>query len=450
MPRDPEWDDLFSSQPGPADANAEGAPGSGAVDTGDAGRAKRSPRSESLLKRGEVTPPPTASRSRRAPRERRARDNSSATASTSTLASPTRSRRRSLAWLWIPLAMLLVTGLGATAAFFAFEPQVREVLGWEEPNDYTGEGTGEVVVAITEGQVGSDIAQTLADADVTMSYDAFYDLLLADPSISFQIGSYTLKSKMSADAALEALQDPDNRIVVEALFQEGLSTDQILETLAESTGIPLADFEAAVADPTAYGISAEAPNIEGYLFPASYTFEPGLTATDIITVLVDRTFQSLDAASVAPDDRHRVLTIASLIQREAGSNPDDFYKVSRVIQNRLDVDMPLQFDSTSHYGYADAYGERQDQSVFTSDAERGDDNPYNTYVITGLPVGPIGAPGDLAIDAAIDPVDGPWVYFVTVNLDTGETVFTSTLDEHNTAVNQLQAWCAETQSPNCA
>ena len=67
----------------------------------------------------------------------------------------------------------------------------------------------------------------------------------------------------------------------------------------------------------------------------------------------------------------------------------------------------------------------------------------------GIPIGPIGAPGDLAIDAALHPADGPWLYFVTVNLDTGETKFTSTIAEHNAAVQELRDWCRATKSPNC-
>ena len=144
-----------------------------------------------------------------------------------------------------------------------------------------------------------------------------------------------------------------------------------------------------------------------------------------------------------------MLTIASLIQREAGSQAEDFFKVSRVIQNRLDQGMLLQFDSTSHYGYAWAHGQRLDGGVFSNSEELNDPNPYNTYVHAGLPIGPIGAAGDLAIDAAVNPVDGAWLYFVAVNLDTGETKFSETLAEHNAAVREMQQWCRATQSPNC-
>ena len=171
------------------------------------------------------------------------------------------------------------------------------------------------------------------------------------------------------------------------------------------------------------------------MFPATYQFEPGTSAHDILQQLVDRTFLSLNNAGVPEDQRNRVLTIASMIQREARIS-DDFYKVSRVIQNRLDAGMKMEFDSTAHYG-----ANSQSGSVFTSDAERAAVNDYNTYVIPGLPIGPISAPGDVAIDAAMHPVDGTWLFFVTVNLDTGETVFSDTVREHDRAVAQLREWC---------
>ena len=85
-----------------------------------------------------------------------------------------------------------------------------------------------------------------------------------------------------------------------------------------------------------------------------------------------------------------------------------------------------------------------DSTVETSDAERADPgNPYNTYVHPGLPPGPIGNPGDVAIDAALNPADGPWLYFVTVNLETGETVFSATLEEHDAAVQRFLQYLEE-------
>ncbi len=365
---------------------------------------------------------------------------------------PPRRRRRWVAWV---VAIVVVLGLAAGAAGYVwlnYEDQVRKVMGWELPIDYEGEGSGSVIVTITNGQLGSDVAETLHKAGVTMTTEAFYKLLLTRPEVQFQPGSYQLKLKMSAKSALDALLDPANKVQTRIGFPEGSTVQTVLTRLgdlSESTGVSLEELQAAAADVGSFGLPAGATSLEGFLFPATYALDPGLSAHQILQIMVDEMFSRLDAAGVAPDDRVRVLTIASLIQREAGSNADDFYKVSRVIQNRLDEGMLLQFDSTAHYGYVWKHGERVDGGVFSSSEELADDNPYNTYVHAGLPIGPIGAPGELAIDAALHPVDGPWLYFVTVNLDTGETKFSTTNAEHNQAVQELRDWCRATKSPNC-
>jgi UPF0755 protein len=339
---------------------------------------------------------------------------------------------------------------GAAWAWANYETQIRKVMGWELPIDYEGSGHGEATVVIKSGDGGEVIAASLVEAGVTLTSEAFYKLLLVqEPQVVFFPGHYQLKQEMSAQAALDALQDPANKIESSVLIKEGWSVDQAIDALVEGTGLAREDYVAAVADPTVYGAAAEAPSLEGYLFPARYSFDPGVDAGSVINTLVARTYQSLDSAGVAKEDRHRILTIASLVQREAGSNPDDFYKVSRVIYNRIDQGMLLQFDSTSHYGYAWNHGERLDSSVFTSKAELEDDNPYNTYKHPGLPIGPIGAAGDQAINAAMNPAEGAWLFFVTVNLETGETRFTNTNAEHDAAVDELRRWCRETQSPNC-
>jgi UPF0755 protein len=351
-------------------------------------------------------------------------------------AKPRRKRRR---WPWI-LSIVLVlllagTGGGAWFVWSNYETQVRELLGWELPNDYQGTGNGtEVLVTIYSGEIGADVAESLVDQGVTMTFEAFYDLLLADSSISFIPGSYQLQEEMSAQSALDALLDPANKVELSATVREGLRAGEVIEALSAGTGLPLADYEAAIADPSLFGIPDIAPNIEGYLFPATYRFEPGTTAEDHVRTLVTEMFDRLDAAGVAEADRHTVLTKASLIQREARIE-EDFYRVSRVIENRLADDWLLQFDSATQYGAGET------GSVWSSGDALGADNPYNTYAIPGLPIGPIAAPGDVAIDAAINPVVGDWFYFVTINLATGETKFSETIAEHEAGVAQLRAWC---------
>lgn len=362
-----------------------------------------------------------------------------------------RRHRRIGTWvvLGIVVAILAAAAGGGLWTWNTYGEQIRDAMGWNGPVDYpAGEATGEALVTISSGDVPSTISRSLYDAGVTKTPEVFYDMLIdSGDEPTFFPGVYTLQLRMTAAAALKALQDPANKMENSALLREGLTVEQTLTTLSESLAIPLEDLQAAASDPAAFGV--DAASLEGWLFPAMYTFDAGATPADIISTLVDRTRQALDDAGVPEADRQRVLTIGSIIQREARYT-EDFYKVSRVIQNRLDPGNTetagrLEMDSTVQYGY----GEMHDGTVSTSEQARADDNPWNTYMYPGLPAGPIASPGDLAIDAALNPADGPWLFFVTVNLDTGETVFTNTYAEHLLAVEQWQQWCAQNPDSGC-
>ncbi|WP_194398392.1 endolytic transglycosylase MltG [Microbacterium atlanticum] len=370
-----------------------------------------------------------------------------------------RTRRRLAGWivLGIVLAMLGGIAAGGLWAWNTYEDKIREVMGWEEPKDFEeGLATGEALVTIAAGDTGSPISQSLFDAGVTKTPDAFYDYLIdTAQNPNFQPGVYKLQKQMTSAAALAALLDPANKQEYTAAIPEGYTVEGTLERLAEGTGIPLEEFQAAIADPSVYGVpidpavvAAGGQPLEGWLFPATYTFDPGVTAQSAIQTLVDRTKQSLDAAGVPEGDRQRVLTIASIIQREVRVE-DEMQKVSRVILNRLDPSNQetfglLQMDSTAQYGAGEV-----GLAVSTSEAAQNDPNPWNTYVNAGLPVGPISNPGDVAINAAMNPADGPWLYFVTVNLNTGETIFTETYREHLRYVDQWQQWCADNPDAGC-
>lgn len=364
-----------------------------------------------------------------------------------------RDRRKSRIAGWVVFGVILaiIGGLvgGGFYVWNTYEDKIRAFMGWEEPRDYEdGIAEGEATVTIISGDTGSTISTSLFQAGVTKTDSAFYDYLIkTGQNPDFQPGVYALKQKMSSAAALKALEDPSSRRENTAQLPEGLTMESTLTRLADGTGIPIADLQAAVADPSKYGVSAT--SLEGWLFPATYTFDPGTTAEQVIKTLVDRTVSSLDKAGVPADQRERILTVASIIQREARFTAD-FYKVSRVIENRLDPNNEethglLQMDSTAQYGYNEI-----NKGTASSSAEAlANDNPWNTYLHPGLPIGPIANPGDLAIDAAMHPADGPWLYFVTVNLDTGETIFSTTYAEHEKAVAQWQQWCAANDSADC-
>ncbi len=216
---------------------------------------------------------------------------------------------------------------------------------------------------------------------------------------------------------------------------EGFTAEDIFERASETLDLPIEDFEAAAADPSAIGLPTEANgSVEGWLGAFTYQVPETATAVDVLAEMVDATLMHLDNRGVDAADRLEILTKASLIEKEVRL-ADDRPKVARVIENRLTENWPLQFDSTVHYVVGG-------DSPFTTAEDRLVDSPYNTYRYIGIPPGPICSPGLPSVDAVLSPVDGPWMFFVTVNLDTGETRFATTLEEHEANVEILREWMA--------
>jgi UPF0755 protein len=344
--------------------------------------------------------------------------------------------RRKLTWLWVLIVLIVLGGTGAGIVYAAFGPQIRHVMGWEPSLDYTSTtGNGKTTtITILPGQIGADVANSLAKAGVTKSSTAFYNLLLKQKKApNLEPGTYKLGQQISAQAALTEISNPANRVVSRVVIPEGYNLSQTLARLNAKTGVPLTQLKAEAANFAQFGIPAGAPSLEGFLFPATYSFDPGTSAKVMLQAMVTRMNASLKSHGVAPADELKVLTLASVIQKESGTTADD-YKVSRVFTNRLAVGMPLQSDATVSYGAGS-------KTISTTAAQRADaSNPYNTYAHTGLPVGPIAAPGDKAIDAALHPVAGAWIYFVLVNGSTGESVFSTTAAGQAAGVKQWQAW----------
>ena len=326
--------------------------------------------------------------------------------------------------------VILIGGLvgGGMWAWGQYGETVQNFFGTPDIADYEGPGKQpEILITVEPGDIGEVVARKLANEGVTASFESVYNILLLDSSIVFQPGTYRLLSEMSAQDAIDALRDSGNRAEYRFTLPEGIRLVDALDIIADRTSLTREDLDRAVSDPTQYGVDPPFGGLEGYLFPATYTFEWGTSAEAIIQRLVDEMVKRLESKGVASDDFHEVLTIASILEREARLE-DDFYKVSRVIANRLapGSGVPkLQMDSTV------TYWEETFDTVWTTDAARENaDNPYNTYYYDGLPAGPIALSGDLALDAALNPAEGPWLYFVTWNMATGETLFATTFSEH--------------------
>jgi UPF0755 protein len=361
-----------------------------------------------------------------------------------------RSRRtgRHSGRLAVVISLVVVAGLaiGAVVAGQSLLTRASDAL-LSGPPDYPGPGPGTTAVVIVEpGDSASDIGVTLADNDVVASVEAFTEAASRDAAATgIQPGTYQMPQQIPAEQALALLADPGNRVVDAVLVREGLRVADTLAAYQEQAGMDRAALEAAVGDPAAIGLPPEADgSAEGFLFPATYEVQPSTTEVDALAAMTAKYADVAAELSLADGGAalgltpREVVTVASIIQAEARL-PEDFPRIARVIYNRLQAGQPLQMDST--VAYANGVS-----TVFTTDEQREVDSPYNTYLNPGLPPGPINSPGEQALRAALNPADGPWLYFVTVNLDTGETRYSQTLEEHNRNVAELQRWIAENQS----
>lgn len=335
---------------------------------------------------------------------------------------PVQRRRNPLgALLAIVLAAALVAGLAYGVLRFT------GLLG--NDNDYRGDGSGSVTVVIPAGASGQEIAQVLADKDVVKTPDAFYAESIGDErSAGIQPGAYKLRKKMSADSALDALLDGENRLEARVVIPEGFRVGQVVDAIAAGSDIPKKELTDVLDSPEPLNLPEEANgNPEGYLYPATYVVEPGMTAVDILKLMVQKTLDVLaelnidERAEAVNLDTEQVMTVASLLEYEA-NNPADFAKVARVVYNRLNEDIPLQFDSTVHYV------SKRKGDVWTTPEERADPSEYNTYQHIGLPPGPIGSPGRATIEAALNPAEGEWLYFITDKK--GVARYSTTYEEH--------------------
>jgi UPF0755 protein len=339
-------------------------------------------------------------------------------------------RKRRKSWL-VLLVSVVVVGGAVAAAWVGLRPMISS---WNEPDDWTGSGTGRVIVRVQPGDTGVLIGRELVARGVVKTSKAFVGVTQADPrSAGIQPGTYTLRSRMSAAAALAALLDPASRVLRGIQVTEGQRAEQVYAAMVKQLGFTRSQVLAAARDDDGIGLPAAARgNPEGFLFPATYEFGPDDTPTDVLAAMVRHSLQELDDAGVSARYRRAVVIKASIVQAEAGKVAD-MGKVARVLDNRLAARHKLELDSTVSYATG-RFG------VTTTPRERASASRYNTYRYLGLPAGPIGNPGRDAIAAAVHPARGKWFYFVTVNPDTGETRFAVTAAEHSRYAKQFQAW----------
>jgi UPF0755 protein len=366
-----------------------------------------------------------------------------------------RGRRKRRLASGLALGILIVVVVGVV---FLGSKLWHNVFGTS--SDFTGAGVSDVVIQVHEGDSTTAIGQTLQDQNVVATSAGFVEAAQGNAAISaIQPGFYKVRTEIPAANAVERLADPQNR-VGKLVIPEGRQlddvrdvktdavTDGILSLISKATCVDLdgerncvaADAlteSASTAEPSVLSVPdwAVAPvnamgtdhrRLEGLIAPGSWDIDPSAQPQEILSTLIGASaaqyeaggiLETAEAMNMSP---YQILVVGSLVQREA--TPEDFGKVARVIYNRLAENRTLEFDSTVNYPLDRI-------EVATTDGDRGQQTPWNTYVRPGLPATPICSPGQPALAAAENPEPGDWLYFVTIDMQ-GTTLFTRDYPQH--------------------
>lgn len=321
------------------------------------------------------------------------------------------------------LAVILLVLGGAAAGYVWFE-----YLGVYQSSN------PETFIEIERGTSTRAIARQLTEHDVVRAPWVFLAMRVVHPRVSLQAGEYRFGPAQSPFQVFEKIRRGE--IFYEELtIPEGSNRFDIANLLKQGDSVKPEDFLAASKDPQAIReMDALAPTMEGYLFPSTYRLTRKTTARQLCNMMIAEFRRQWAAAGQRSfQDAHRVVTLASLVEKETAV-PDERPLVAAVFTNRLQSGMPLQCDPT--VVYAALLKDRYRGTIYKSDL--GSDSPYNTYVHEGLPPGPIANPGLTSIRAALQPAETNFLYFVAKPNGRGAHQFSATLTEHLKAVEQFR------------
>ncbi|MDQ3212623.1 MAG: endolytic transglycosylase MltG [Acidobacteriota bacterium] len=326
---------------------------------------------------------------------------------------------------WAVLFVFLgLAGLGSWAAFGISRPY----KGYAEPERF---------VEIPQGAGPASISRRLADAGVIRDTFSFrFELARTGSGRRLQAGEYRFDRPMTIREVVAKIAGGDVHLLP-ITFREGLTVRQMSELFAAKGLGTAQEFVAAAANgQLVAALDPAARDLEGYLFPDTYSLPREATATQLVARMVEGFERVLTPelrarASARGLGVRQLVTLASIIEKETGK-PEERPVVAAVYSNRLRIGMGLQCDPTVIFALERA-------GRYTGNLTRDDlrfDSPYNTYRYAGLPPGPIASPGRASLEAAVNPADAPYLYFVSRN--DGSHAFASTLPEHNQNVFEYQ------------
>lgn len=297
-----------------------------------------------------------------------------------------------------------------------------------QPNAQSGIEQKQFV--IEKGESFRDIGARLSRESLISSIAVFKAYaFLTGKAQQFQPGTYELSNAMSIPQILDAVTSKKRNDVL-VTIPEGSALRDIEAMLSEAGIIQensLSEFRFQKLS-SDYPFLSSAPSLEGFLFPDSYFFDVNSSPETIIRRMLDNFSRKAWPMLSGSGDWYNRLILASFLEREVVSL-EDRRLVAGILMKRISLRMPLQVDATISYAKCDGKTKNcRDLKVLRTDLDY--DSPYNTYKRLGWTPSPISNPGEVAIRAATDPLESPYLYYLS-DRETGETIFSRTLQEHN-------------------
>lgn len=295
----------------------------------------------------------------------------------------------------------------------------------------------EFSVEIPDGAGTTQIAEILKDRGIIKHPFLFKIYGRLSGSHLYQKGVHTLHTNMSFSELFSELENTAQASGEKLTIPEGYEARQIADLIAEKGLGSKEEFNNEMANGNfSYDFVAQIPRtenrLEGYLYPSTYTIPEGTSIHDIIDMMLaefEKNVVPVYNESETDKSLDEIVTLASMVEREA-ANDEERGKVASVFVNRLNIGMKLESCATVQYIL-------QERKTILSNEDTAIDSPYNTYKYEGLPVGPIASPGLRSIQAALNPDDTNYYYFLAV-ADGSQNLFSETFEEHNQKLQEEQ------------
>jgi len=339
---------------------------------------------------------------------------------------------------WVLLSVLALVLVAAAVAGAVAMWVLRQINPPGDPGE-------PVVVAIDQGATIADIANQLEERGIITSASVFRWYLEWKDVDGFRAGYYSVRPEDSMGNIVKALQAAPEDTYFRVTFPEGFDLQRMARRLEEKVPDLTAErfLQAATSGEVRSPYQPEGvTTLEGMLFPDTYQVAGREDEVAVLQRMVRQMENVAEAEGIAQSgervglDPYQTLIVASLIEREARF-PDDRPKIARVIYNRLEQGMPLQIDASVVYALGGSVPNGLTQEMIETT-----ESPYNTYKIPGLPPTPIASPGRASIQAALNPAEnppeGPWLYYVVINAETGEHAFAQTYEQHLANIREAE------------